>query len=297
MISMMKTGKTITLFIEGENKPRVLQASAKTPEIVNRVNEINKTKSTELLHEFLQFIAPIRWLVFKDTRFKLSDDNKLYLEGYLETPIFGFLSNRIMEFIDEGYPVDYLIEFWKNCLANPKQGAIEELFEFLEENNYPITPDGCFIGYKKVRSIKNQNNTLPSEFTGLRKTNDGNVRDFRGHFVGGELRKRFLEWLQEKTEAQFVDSHTGTIKQSIGDVVSIPRESCDFNRNNTCSAGLHVGSYSYSRNFSGNTFIYVKVNPMNVVAVPPAYDAGKLRCCEYTIVGLAEEKELEVKIF
>ena len=36
---------------------------------------------------------------------------------------------------------------------------------------------------------------------------------------------------------------------------------------------------------------------MNVVAVPPAYDAGKLRCCEYTIVGLAEETELEVKVF
>jgi len=36
---------------------------------------------------------------------------------------------------------------------------------------------------------------------------------------------------------------------------------------------------------------------MNVVAVPPDYDNGKLRCCEYTIVGLAEEAELDVKVF
>lgn len=64
-----------------------------------------------------------------------------------------------------------------------------------------------------------------------------------------------------------------------------------------CSTGFHFAGYEYAKSFGGNAFIYVEVNPMNVTAIPSDYNFQKGRCCEYKIVGMAEEAELEVKVF
>jgi len=301
MIAQIKTGNTLTLMIKGESKPRILQVNNRTVEILQRINDINTATKTDqhlaniLLEEFLIFIAPIKFLTTKDGRFVIGDDHRLYLTENKSRPIFGYLSSKLMEFMEENIPLDYLVEFWKNCMLNPDQAAIDELFEFLEANNYPITFDGYFIGYKKVTSFKE--NTYNSEFDGLRLDSKNNVRGPKGHFVGNPLRQKYIDYLENNLEAQFVDSHSKQIKQSIGDTVSMDRTLCDTDRNRTCSTGLHVGSYAYSKSFSGDNFIYVKVNPMHVTAVPKEYGNGKLRCCEYTIVGFAEESELDVKIF
>jgi hypothetical protein len=36
-------------------------------------------------------------------------------------------------------------------MSNPSKRAVDELYGFLEKNNLPITPDGHFLAYKKVR--------------------------------------------------------------------------------------------------------------------------------------------------
>jgi hypothetical protein len=200
-----------------------------------------------------------------------------------------------MEFIDEGYPVDYLIEFWKNCLANPKQEAVTELFQFLESNQIPITETGTFIAYKKVTRVGG--NTDNNRFKGLKLDKQGNVRDTKGHFVGNPLRQEYIDYLENRIEAEFVDTHSKSVKQSIGDVISMDRNLCDPDRENHCSTGFHFAGYEYAKGFRGNAFIYVEVNPMNVTAIPSDYNYQKGRCCEYTIVGLAEEAELDVKVF
>jgi hypothetical protein len=39
----------------------------------------------------------------------------------------------------------------ENLMANPSYRAVNELYGFLEKNNLPITSDGHFLAYKKVR--------------------------------------------------------------------------------------------------------------------------------------------------
>ena len=309
MINFIKSGNTITLHISGEIRPRVLQVNTRTSEILSKIKEINTaykinlTNKLDLLNDFLAFIAPIKYVATKHERLMIGDDNMLYLKGYEERPIFGYLGRKMVEFIEEDYDVEYLINFWENCMLNPKKEAVNELFDFLEANKYPITPDGCFIGYKKVKSVSGKlSDNKAEKFKGLRMDSKGNVRDAKGHFVGNPLCAEYKEFVKsgdflEQDTAMFVDSYSGTIKQSIGSVVKMPREECDSDRNQTCSTGLHVGAWDYSKNFSGNTMIYIKVNPMNVVAVPTDYNNGKLRCCEYQIVGIAEDSELSVKVF
>jgi len=135
--------------------------------------------------------------------------------------------------LEEGFPVDALCEFLANLKLNPSKRAVDELYGFLENNNLPITPDGHFLAYKKVR-------------------------------------------------ADFTDSHTGTFDNSPGQIVTMPRESVDADRNVTCSRGLHIAARAYAESFGqSGKLLVVKVNPIDVIAVPNDYDRQKMRCCRY----------------
>lgn len=75
-------------------------------------------------------------------------DGKILLDG-VETPYA--LSQKIIKFCNEGLPYEPLIEFAKNLKLNPSFRSVNQLFEFLEKNDHPITDTGCFIAYKKVQ--------------------------------------------------------------------------------------------------------------------------------------------------
>ena len=61
------------------------------------------------------------------------------------------LTKRIVQMIQEDFPVDPLVAFMENLMENPSKRAVNELYGFLEANTLPITEDGCFLSYKKVR--------------------------------------------------------------------------------------------------------------------------------------------------
>ena len=51
----------------------------------------------------------------------------------------------------DGFDITPLLAFYSNLILNPSKTAQEELYSFLEKSNLPITPDGHFLAYKKVR--------------------------------------------------------------------------------------------------------------------------------------------------
>lgn len=73
----------------------------------------------------------------------------IYTEDNSSLP--DVLSNRLMDFINNDIDTTALEAFWHNCRKNPDQESIKDLYEFLEYNSVPITRDGCFIAYKRVR--------------------------------------------------------------------------------------------------------------------------------------------------
>lgn len=78
-------------------------------------------------------------------------DNAVYYEG---VQMHGVLINRILEFAREGFDYTSLVKFLYNLKQNPSRTAVEELYMFLESAStpMPITADGNFLAYKKVRS-------------------------------------------------------------------------------------------------------------------------------------------------
>lgn len=148
----------------------------------------------------------------------------------------GSLAVRMIAMLQEGFTIEPLINFMENLQENPSNRSVTELYGFLEKNNLPITPDGHFLAYKRVR-------------------------------------------------ADYKDVHSGTMDNSPGKVVEMPRNKVDDNQNNTCSHGLHFCSQDYLKNFGGERTVIVKINPRDVVSIPNDYNQTKGRACRYEVIG------------
>lgn len=85
----------------------------------------------------------------------------------------------------------------------------------------------------------------------------------------------------------FMDKHSGTFNNSPGQTCKMARELVNDDHTQSCSHGLHVGGFEYAKSF-GPKLVIVKVNPMNVVAVPDAYAGNKLRVCEFEVLSEAQ---------
>jgi hypothetical protein len=75
-------------------------------------------------------------------------DGLVYVNG---NKVSDYLSRKILEFIDQKLPHKPLVKFAEKLSQNPSFRAVNELYCFLEKNNHPLTEEGNFIAYKKVR--------------------------------------------------------------------------------------------------------------------------------------------------
>lgn len=82
------------------------------------------------------------------------------------------------------------------------------------------------------------------------------------------------------------DIYSGTIDNSVGAVVEMPRARVDDNRKVHCSKGLHCGAMDYVTQYGGrdSRIVLVKVNPADAVSVPDDHSFMKLRVCKYIVV-------------
>jgi hypothetical protein len=198
----------------------------------------------------------------KEEFVQLADSTQSHLEGKAkfvdgqvfinDVPIHGVVSERIEQMAMSGLPIDPVLRFLENVLMNPSSKSQQELYDFLANRNLPLTEDGCFLAYKRIRE----------------------------------------DWL---------DIYSGTIDNSIGKVVSVPREQVDSNRSVECSHGLHVGGIDYVRWYgSGQSsrVVVVKVNPQHCVSVPKDHSHQKLRTCQYEVLyELTQDEALKHHLY
>lgn len=155
------------------------------------------------------------------------------------------LGKHIVDFYYQKLPYQPWILFAKKLQQNPSYRSVQELFQFLNANNFTLSDDGDFIAYKRVKS-------------------------------------------------DFKDIHSGTFDNSVGTVVTMPRNEVDEDSDRTCSNGLHVAAFDYACNHFGSSdsvsdkLVYVSVNPKDVVAVPKDYNNQKMRVCEYKVLGVCD---------
>ena len=76
-------------------------------------------------------------------------DTAVLYEG---EPLAGPLVDRIFALREQGFTIDPLVKLCANLMQNPSYRSREQLYTFLEKNEMPITPDGCFMAYKRVNA-------------------------------------------------------------------------------------------------------------------------------------------------
>ena len=189
------------------------------------------------------------------------EGDKIFWKG---REMHNALTKRLVAMIQEDFPVEPLVAFMENLMDNPSKRAVNELYGFLEKNTLPITSDGCFLAYKKVR------------------------QDYFDVHSGTVL---------NKPAAYMTDEDTAALEEAVGKnnevtvavedgvtVVSMERNLVDDDQNRTCSTGLHFCSQDYLRSFGGERIVILKINPRDVVSIPNDYNDSKGRCARYEIV-------------
>lgn len=71
--------------------------------------------------------------------------------AYNGVEIHGVLVDRILAQLSEGFDIMPMVRFLENLFQNPAEYAHDELYLWLETSNLPITEDGHFLAYKRVR--------------------------------------------------------------------------------------------------------------------------------------------------
>lgn len=75
-------------------------------------------------------------------------DGRVMVNGVAASKV---LSDKIIRFSNEGLPFQPLLKFAENLQKNPSFRAVNELYTFLEKNDHPLTENGNFIAFKRVR--------------------------------------------------------------------------------------------------------------------------------------------------
>lgn len=85
----------------------------------------------------------------------------------------------------------------------------------------------------------------------------------------------------------FTDKHTGKFFNGVGEVLSMPRNKVDDDKNVGCSYGFHAGTLKYASEFAcGNDkMVLVEIDPADVVSIPTDCEFQKLRTARYKVVA------------
>ncbi len=96
----------------------------------------------------------------------------------------------------------------------------------------------------------------------------------------------------KKIRDDYLDIYTGTMDNSPGETLEMPRFAVEKNPNRTCSDGLHFAAWGYLRHYGaseGTRIVILKIDPADVVSIPFDYNNMKGRACKYKVL-----KEIEV---
>jgi hypothetical protein len=139
-ISYIITGSgNINMVIDGESY--VVDITHKN---YNAIMKALSDEEYEVLPDLMDIAKAITH--FTEGRVMVVDGGILYDGREVISP----LTDRILNMMDEGMPFKPLVRFLDNLMQNPSSTSIQELYLFLEANTLPITPDGCFLAYKRV---------------------------------------------------------------------------------------------------------------------------------------------------
>ena len=191
-------------------------------------------------------------------------DEVVYYKGHR---LHGVVVDKLIDMLRSGMKDSApIVNFITRLQANPSANSVAELYTFLGYKSLPTTPEGKVLGYKGV------------QFDYWSTT--GNADTI---VVQGQTNERHQ------------------ILNEVGATIEVARRCVDDNKDNHCSFGLHVGSFDYASDWSGEDgkLLLVEFDPADAVSVPTDCNFQKLRVSKYKVIAdiTDQKKELNRPVY
>jgi len=167
-IPYLLQGKNIILVIDGKSHTISKDTHIAYVKIVDAL----KAQDWDALRDLVE---PKKAIVNFGKGYVSINDNKVFWKGQ---PFHNALANRMIEMFQDGFPIDPMVRFMENLMLNPSKRSVDQVYGFLEKNKLPLTEDGYFLAYKKVRKdYKDIHSGTISNHIGAVVTMDRNLVD------------------------------------------------------------------------------------------------------------------------
>lgn len=132
---------TITVYLKGETSS-ISKGHVNYEAVLNRLKSRNFNKIVDMM-------KPAKLLL----KYSVGDleikNGEVFYKGRALT---GYIVGRIFEMFEKGHSFEPMAKFLNNVMKNPNKESGEAAFKFLENKGFPLTSDGCFLGYKRINS-------------------------------------------------------------------------------------------------------------------------------------------------
>ncbi len=185
------------------------------------------------------------------------------------------LTMKILQMMEEGFDITPMANFLTKLKANPSRTAQQELYDFLEAGDLPLTPEGNFLAYKSV------NSNYRDYHSGKFDNSIGAICEMPRNAVCDDRNitcSHGLHFAQKSYAESFGrGGHLMMLQIDPGDVVSIPR---DYNNTKgRCAKYEVIGEVAYTKGSDEFVEKSIYVDPKVVAeAEEQTYDTMCYEC-------------------
>lgn len=147
--------------------------------------------------------------------------------------VHNALTDKLLNLMDDGFDVTPWIKFLDNLMLNPSYRSRECLYNFLEKFDAPITPDGNFIAFKRIRQDWKDihSGTFDNSIGTVVKMERAKVNDDPQHTCSAGLHICADKYLNSFADA--AKSRTVVVEVNPAHVVAVPYD-YDFAKMRVC---------------------------------------------------------------
>lgn len=142
-----KIGNVINLVINGNAFQKTFENQDEANAFYRLMHEARNGDQSALDNLMVELNRRYRTII-KDILEKDGEDN-YFLKG-IDIKMPKLLADTFVDYLENDFPVNALVNFWKLLVSNPDARVREDLFVFLQNYNFSITDNGYFIANKAL---------------------------------------------------------------------------------------------------------------------------------------------------